>query len=101
MSYDAGDEVQVKKKKTSVQLETERCQEELRQVLSTPGGRYWIWRLLSYCGVYHSMSDASPHLMAVRSGLRDVGLWTIDEVERADRKAFYLMHDEAKQRENR
>lgn len=98
--YDAGDEVKVRKRKTKAQLEEERCQEELRQILSTPGGRYWIWRLLSECGVFRTMSEETPHKMAVFSGLRDAGLWTLAEVFAADKNAFQKMQLEANEREN-
>lgn len=98
MDYDAGDEGQVNKRKTKAQLQKERNQEELRQILATSGGRYWIWRLLEYCGVFKSMSDELPHMMAIRSGLRDAGLWTLSEILEVDSNILSKMRQEAKDR---
>ena len=98
MSDDVGDEVQVKQRKR--QLEDERCREEFREVLLTPGGRYWVWRLLSYCGVFQTTSEHDINIMAIRSGMRDAGLWALEEVFKSSPKAFNLMQQESKEREN-
>lgn len=98
MRKDHGDQTQVKKRKTKAQLESERCQEELRQLLSHKSNRYFVWRLLSECGLFRSTS-ADPHNMAIMSGKRDVGIWLITEMFKADDTAFSKMQLEAKRRE--
>lgn len=79
--------------------EEERCREELHYLLQFPGNRYFVWRLLSECGVYHSLSHYDSHEMAIRSGRRDIGLWVLDEMFRADKEAFVRMQNEAQKRE--
>ena len=98
MRKDHGDQTQVKKRKTKAQLEKERCQEELRQLLSHKANRYFLWRLLSECGLYRSTS-VDPHSMAIMSGKRDIGIWLITEMFNADENAFSRMQLEAKRRE--
>lgn len=98
MRRDHGDQGQVKKRKTKAQLEQDRCQEELRQLLSHKGNRYFLWRLLSECGLYRT-SSVDPHNMAIRSGMRDVGIWVITEIFKADEHAFTKMQLEAQRRE--
>lgn len=77
----------------------ERCREELRQLLERPGARYFLWRVLCECGVFQSTSAYDQHNMAIRSGRRDIGLWLLDEMFRADNKAFAMMQNEAQDRE--
>lgn len=81
-------------------LELERQAEELRKLLDSAGNRYWLWRLLSYSGLYRSLSISDPHEMAIRSGQRDVGLWVLNEIMTNNPNAFALMQREAKERED-
>lgn len=99
--YDAGDEVKVKKRKTKAQLERERQVEELREILSTKGGRYFVWRILTYCNLYKTLSWADAHQMAILSGMRDVGLYTVGEINEVDPsgKLLMQMQTEAHERE--
>ncbi len=84
-----------KKQKTSL----ERQAEEFRRLLESPGARYWLWKLLSRCRVFHTLSVSSPHDMAIRSGQRDVGLWVLNEILENHPEAFHMMQQEAKERE--
>lgn len=90
----------VKKRKTKFQVKREREIEEFRQMLQSPSARAFVWRLLSYCGVFQSLSVLDPHSMAIRSGLRDAGLWVMSEIFDTDPKLFTLMQSEAKERDN-
>lgn len=101
MDYDAGDEKQVKSRKTKAELERERQLEELRTILSTEGGRYFLWRVLAVTGIFHSNSDPDTVRMAIKSGRRDVGLEIMHEIIQADEKAFNKMQIEGRERDGR
>lgn len=94
-SYDSGDEGQVKKRKTKVQRQADLDNEDLRVVLSTAGGRRFVWRLLHYCGLWASTSVGDPQTMAVKSGHRDIALWILDEMKHAEPQAFLKMQSDA------
>lgn len=96
--YDELEQVSVKQTKKQ-KLEEERQREELRKLLDSPGNRYWLWKLLSRCRVFHSLSVPDGHDMAIRSGQRDVGLWVLNEIFEHHPNAFQMMQTEAKERE--
>jgi len=96
---DVGDEKQVKKKKVKYNLERENQLEEVRRILDTPFGRGFIWRILSHCNVFHSISRHDALAAAAASGGRDVGLWILKEVEQADRNGFMKLVQEDQKRE--
>lgn len=93
-----GDEKQVRKTKKKWELEEERILEELRQLLKVPGNRYFLWRLLSHCRIFNTVSSPDPVQIALNSGRRDAGLWLLGEIENADPAAFSIMHNEATNR---
>lgn len=95
--FDELEEVSQKLSKKQ-KLELEAQAEDFRKLLDSPGNRYWIWKLLSRCRVFHTLSVSSPHDMAIRSGQRDVGLWVLNEILEHHPEAFYNMQKEAKER---
>ena len=95
---DVGDIEQVKEKKTKAQLERERQFEEFRFILSTTGGRNWIWRLLSECKIYKA-KVTDPLLTFREIGREDIGLWVLAEIMETEPYAYIKMQEEAKERE--
>ena len=93
------EEVTTQRRKKKVDLELERQREEFRKLLQFPGNRYWLWRLLSRCHIFHTISDLDPHMMAVKSGKRDVGLEVLNEIFDVEPKIFTLIQQEAVERE--
>ncbi len=92
---DVGDPKQVKKRKTKQQLRREREVEYTKRVLATIEGRDVMWRLLEVAGLYHtSFNEASPHTTSFREGKRQIGLWTLAEMNEADPLAFQRMQQE-------
>lgn len=79
--------------------EVKRQEEEFVGLLSHPGNRYWLWKLMSECKVFHTLSVSNPHDMAILSGKRDIGLWVLNEILNHHPEAFNLMQQEAKERE--
>lgn len=99
MEYDAGDEKKVRKRKTKADIERERQVEELKKLLEDKGSRYFLWRLLEYCQVFHTTSYHDPTALAINSGKRDPGIWVIAEIFEANPNAYTLMRQEAQERE--
>jgi hypothetical protein len=99
--FDAGDKAKVTTRKTKLKLARERELQELREILSTVGGRWTIWRIMSECGIFHSNPERSDTgRMASFEGSRDRGLWLLGEVFEADPKIFTVMRAEAEERKN-
>ena len=96
--YDTSDLKQVKKRKTKVQLEQERMDEELRVLVNTEGGAYFIWRLFEQCRMYNS---ADPGEMPIErfEGRRDVGLWLLGELVSIDEKLYTMIRNVGSNRE--
>jgi hypothetical protein len=97
---DVGDDVQVKERKTKRQLQKEREDEEMKQILDTYGGRAFMWRLLSSCGVFRTSftGNASTYF---NEGKRQIGLEVLKEILELDSKAFQIMQQEAVERDKR
>lgn len=72
---------------------------ELRHMLSTEGGRAFMWRLLSECGLYASSYVGElPLAMARNEGKRHIGLWLLGELTAVDPLVYAKMQREAKVR---
>ena len=94
-----GDQKQVKGRKTRLQLDREHEIGELRAILGTYGGRSFLWRLLSECGIYKS--PVTHALETFRQlGRGDIGRWTIGEIFEAMPEAYTKMRVEAEDRHN-
>ena len=95
---DVGEEEQVEERKKAANLAHESEVKELREVLSSYGGRATIWRFLSYCGV-NQVAPIEIEELSRFEGRRDVGLYLRNECFTSDRKAYNLMHMEAQERD--
>lgn len=91
---DTGDEKQVKTRKATHTLAREKEVAEFHELLQTYGGRSFLWRLISECGLHHS----APHDMveAYRlDGRKDIGIWVENEIFTVDPTAYTIMRNEA------
>lgn len=59
-------------------------------------GRRFMWRLLSRCGVYR-LSYTGNSDTYFREGERNIGLWVLAELARADQQLFLKMQLENQQ----
>lgn len=100
MTEDVGDPKQVKAKKSKHQLAREQEIADLHAILQTYGGRAFIWRVLEQCELYRAAPGGSE-AMARQAGKRDLGLWTIEELDVADGTAYSKMRDEAVTRQTK
>ena len=96
--FDAGDEKQVKDRKSVHKLAREQEIEELKVLLGTYGGRSFVWRVLSECGMYRA-APGNPYSDTRFEGGRDIGIWVVEEVFTSDPKAYTMMRNEANLRE--
>lgn len=75
---------QVKNRKEKQKTRDLQKKAALRSLLSEPGGRMWMWDLLSLCGVYHSSFSSDALVMAFHEGRRDIGNRVIAEINRLE-----------------
>ncbi len=81
---DAGDEGQVKKAKKRDKSDRDKELQGLQDILGTYNGREFIWRLLSECGLT-SEAPYDTSLMHRFEGKRDIGLWTVLEINAVEK----------------
>lgn len=97
---DVGNEEQVKAKTSKRKSKRDQELDDLRVILSTHGGRAFIWRLLGKCGVY-KISFTGNSTTFFNEGKRQIGLQLLDEVFEADPNVFTKMQNEAVERGER
>ena len=91
---DTGDVKQVNKKKSKRQAKRDQELDDLRNILDAAGGRNFLWRLLTECGVYHSSFSIEALEMAHNEGKRQMGLWALEEIFDASPHTYALMQKE-------
>jgi len=91
---DVGDAKQVKHRRTKVKIRRDNELEEVRQLLRTPYGRKFLWRVISECGVFKTLSYDEELGMAIKSGRRDIGLWLLREIDEADKNGYLKLIQE-------
>lgn len=72
----------------------------MKHILSTPEGRWLIWRLLEKTYLFRSITSSDPYWTAAMSGKRDVGLWLMSEIMFHCPEIYVLMQQEAYGREH-
>ncbi len=92
----AANEEQVKHAKAREKTGREREINDIRQLLQSPHGRRFIWRLLDHCSVFRSIWHPSAQIHC-NAGRQDVGHFIMAEVTAANEDAFLQMMKEAKQ----
>ncbi len=98
-TLDIGEEKEVKKKTKRYKLIRENELVDLNQILNTPFGKRFLWRLLERCHIFHSISHREPIDMSRVSGERDIGIWLIEEINAADKQGYIKLITDATQRE--
>ena len=66
----------------------------LEQALRDPDGRLWLWDLMSECGVFESGFNPDPAIAAFSSGMRNVGLRVLSNIQRINPQAYAQMMEE-------
>ena len=96
---DTSDEKQVQTRKNKNKTKRDREESELKDILNTYGGRAYIWRVLSRCGLFKSSFTGEPNSTFFREGQRDIGLNMLSEIMELDGAAFQKMQQEAVERD--
>ena len=95
---DTTDEKSIKSSKKDFELQ--RLQEiaELQDTLKTYEGRALVWRIMSHCKMFRSLTT-DPTQIHREAGHQDVGLWLLSEVLTAAPEAYTIMRKEAVSRD--
>ena len=95
-NFNASDEAQVKGRKRKGEAQRDRDLKDLREVMSTHGGRRFIWnQVLGYAGIHRSSFSTNALSMAHSEGQRSSGLKVLADILEADTNAYLLMQSEA------
>ena len=83
-------------KEVQKEFEKRRTREidDLQKVLKIPEGRRLIWRILSEAGVFKASFSLNSMQTAFNEGRRDIGIWLIQDVDRAEPNAYAQMQRE-------
>ncbi len=65
--------------------------DDLKWLMAHAQGRRIVWRLLAHTGIYRSTFHTSGSVMSRQEGIREVGLFLLDEVENAAPGEFLKM----------
>jgi hypothetical protein len=87
--FNAGDANHVAQRQKSKKTRDLQARTALRDFLGTPGGRIWMWDLLSLCGAFRLSFSTDALVMAFNEGRRDVGNHLIGEINRLSPE-FYM-----------
>ncbi|HEY4491449.1 MAG TPA: hypothetical protein VJ521_00445 [Acidobacteriota bacterium] len=98
LTKDSSDPEEVRRAKKRERQTRWQEMEDLRNLLDTPGGRRFIWRLWDHSGAFRSVWHPSAAIHR-NSGMQDIGLWVFEEVKEARDTAFAQIWNEAKERE--
>lgn len=82
---------QVQKAKLSAKEKTET----IRDVMSSKGGRAWIFEMLVRSHIYQTSVNENPHLTYFNEGERNQGLILLSEVESAAPELYTRMIQES------
>jgi len=83
-------------KEAQKEYEKRRTREidDLQKVLKLPEGRRLVWRILSEAGVFKASFSLNSMQTAFNEGRRDIGIWLIQDVDRAEPNAYAQMQRE-------
>lgn len=79
----AADKKQVEEAKRLERDQKQTAQQDLQELLKQPNFRRFIWRTISFCGVFESTFSENYALAGHLSGRQDVGHYLLDEIIRA------------------
>lgn len=97
MAYNADDEKQVKKARKDAEFNDALRLDVIKNVMSAPAGRRWMYGLMEMCHCFHtSFIAGAPDATAFREGERNIGLQIIADVQSASPDLYLTMIQEAK-----
>jgi len=63
----------------------------VENAVNTPDGRAFMWRFLLRTGIFNNTFDRDPMVHAHRAGLRESGLWMLNEIKEASFDSYLKM----------
>lgn len=97
--YDASDQEQVNKARQKVGREKKAHLNFVHNILQTPDGRKWYYRLLAECETLRIsyMRGENEKDSGFREGKRFIGFQLMADAKKADPKMFFKMLEECEQ----
>lgn len=92
--FNASDPAQVAAKRRSAGKRRKASESIVYTIMSTQGGREWMYSLLGSCHCFNSSFTGEALTMAFREGERNVGLMLTAQIMNASPKEFVLMLEE-------
>ena len=88
--------IDAQNKEAQKEYEKRRVREidDLQKVLKSPEGRRFVWRVLSEAGVFKASFSLNSMQTAFNEGRRDIGIWLIKDIDRAEPNAYAQMQRE-------
>lgn len=80
MSDNTADRKAIRAKEKRARLDEENDKQVLTALMSTYGGRAYVWRRLEYANVFSTVYNESPARMAFNEGIRNAGLELLNAV---------------------
>lgn len=74
---------------------------DMKKLLESPGNRYLLWRFFEYCKLFNADPPMDGTTLAIKAGIRNAGLWMLNEAMEARPDAVTLIYKEASEREKR
>ena len=96
---DTGDEKDVKVERRKYKLNRQREQQEMKKLLEEPGNRNLLWRFFEYCRIFDALPPMDSSSLAMKTGVRNAGLWMLNEVLETKPNMLSIMKQEAVERE--
>lgn len=89
--HDASDKEQVDKQKRDAGRRKKQAEQVVKQLMTTPGGRQWVWQLLERGHLYEtSFTAGDPMATAFREGERNATLRVLADVIKAAPELYLL-----------
>jgi hypothetical protein len=86
----ASDREQIRDAKRDVRTREQRERADVADLLKTPAGRRWFWRMLKHCKVFETVFESSARIY-YNAGIQDVGHFVLDQITDASPEAFLEM----------
>jgi hypothetical protein len=92
-AYDSSNPHHVNSQEKKVKIATRQTVEDLQTVMSTKGGRRFVWNLLSKCGIYE-ITFTGNSWGNFKEGMRNIGLMLLSDLQEHCMDKYQLMERE-------
>lgn len=96
---DVGDDIQVKAQRKKYKLKRQQEHADMRKLLESEGSRHLLWRFFEYCMIFEALPPMESNQLAMKTGIRNAGLWMLNEVLEVKPNMLSIMKSEANERE--